>query len=306
MSGHKSASTGAGALARPLPALDDPEGVRVPEGLPPVVDAHVHVFPDRLMEAVRGWFDVHGWPVRYRMTSPELIRFLLDRGVSHLVLLHYAHRPGMARDLNRYVADLTRGDPRLTGLATVFPGEPGAREVLDEALCLGLRGVKLHTHVQGTPADGPGVLEVAAFCQERGVPLVAHLGREPRSPAYRTDPHETCSAERTEALLRTFPDLRLLVPHLGADEFEAYARLSERYDSLWLDTTMMLAGYFPGLDPPPLTRLRADRVLYGTDFCHLPYAWDRELRALKGMELAPELLERILDRNARELFGIAG
>ena len=35
-----------GALARPLSGLDDEEGERAPQGLPPVVDAHVHVYPD--------------------------------------------------------------------------------------------------------------------------------------------------------------------------------------------------------------------------------------------------------------------
>ncbi|RMG93087.1 MAG: amidohydrolase, partial [Candidatus Dadabacteria bacterium] len=50
---------------------------------------------------------------------------------------------------------------------------------------------------------------------------------------------------------------------------------------------------------------RADRILFGTDFPNLPYAWDRELRRIRALGLAPEPLERILHRNAREVFGIA-
>lgn len=293
-----------GALARRLPALDDPEGNRVPEGLPPVVDAHVHVFPDPLMAAVRRWFDDHGWPVRYRYTSEELIEHLLSRGIAHLILLHYAHRPGMAGELNRYVAELCRRDPRLTGLATVFPGEPDAVGVLEDALALGLRGVKLHAHVQCFEVDGPGVREICEFCSRHRIPLVAHFGREPKSPAYRCDPHRLCSADRVQGLLADYPNLKLCVPHLGADEFEAYARLQEDHPNLWLDTTMMLSGYFPGLLPPPLSRFRADRVMYGTDFCNLPYAWDRELVALAGDEQLLDRRERILSGNAVEFFDL--
>ncbi len=296
---------GIGALARPLPALTDPEGDRVPTGLPRVIDAHVHVFPDALHDAVRRWFDAHGWPTRYRLTSPEIVAFLLDRGVDHLVLLHYAHKPGLARGLNRYVADLVRGNPRLTGLATVFPGEEGAPAILAEAFDLGLAGVKLHQHVQCFDPGGEALREVCQACQDRGVPLVAHLGREPRSPAYRCDPHRLCSAEKTEALLRDFPGLKLCVPHLGADEFEAHARLQERFDHLWLDTTMVLSGYLPGIVPPPLTRFRLDRVLYGSDFCNLPYAWDRELVALAGLGLPPADLARVAAQNAEALYGLA-
>jgi len=294
----------AGALAKPLGPLDDTEGDRIPPGLPPVVDSHVHVFPEPLMGAVRSWFHEHGWPVRYPLTSKELIEYLLSRGVAHLVLLHYAHRPGMARDLNRYVADLCRGDPRLTGLATVFPGEDGTEDILDEAVELGLKGVKLHTHVQCFDVGGPEARRVCRWCADRGLPLVAHFGREPKSPAYRCDPHRLCSAARVEALLQGFPELRLCVPHLGADEFEAYRELIEQYENLWLDTTMVLAGYLPGLEPPPLNEFRADRVMYGTDFCNLPFAWDRELRVLAGSGLEQEHLGAILWRNAAEFFSI--
>lgn len=293
-----------GALAAPLPPLDDPEGDRLPPGLPPVVDAHVHVFPDPLMAAVRRWFDAHGWPARYRLTSPELVAFLLERGVERLVLLHYAHRAGMARELNRYVADLCANDPRLAGLATVFPGEPGAEGILEEAFGAGLAGVKLHQHVQCFDPDGAALRRVCEVCQAAGVPLVAHLGREPKSPAYRCDPHADCSAEKTGRLLHDFPGLRLCVPHLGADEFEAYADLCRRHENLWLDTTMMLSGYLPGLRPPPLANFPEDRILYGSDFCNLPYAWDRELQRVQELGLPETRLERLLGRNAVEFFGL--
>ncbi len=293
-----------GALAVPLPCLDDPEGSKVPDGLPPVIDGHVHVFPDRLMAAVRNWFDQHGWPVRYRLGSEALIAFLLQRGIEHLVLLHYAHRPGISRELNRYVAGLCRENPRVTGLATVFPGEPGAADILAEGFALGLAGVKLHQHVQCFETDTPAVREICQVCADAGKPLLAHFGREPRSPSYRCDPHKLCSADHVERLLADFPTLRLCVPHLGADEFAAYRRLCGKFDNLWLDTTMMLADYFPGIHSPPLTEFPEDRLIYGTDFCNLPYAWDRELCRIRDMGLSDARMEKLLAGNARRFFDI--
>ncbi|MHB8894923.1 MAG: amidohydrolase family protein [Candidatus Geothermincolia bacterium] len=293
-------------MATRLPGLDDPEGDRVPDLLPPVVDAHVHVFPDSLMKAVRRWFDEHGYPVRYRLTSPELIAFLLERGVENLVLLTYAHKPGIAGGLNRYVAGLCAAEKRAVGLGTVFPGEPGVRELLREAASLGLRGIKVHQHVQCFDPAAAEIRAVCAACSDLGLPLVAHLGREPRSPAYRCDPHILCGAEKTRRLLEDFPGLTLVVPHLGSDEYEAYARLMDRHDNLWLDTTMMLGGFFPVIEPPPLTRYRADRILYGSDFCNLPHAWDRELKRIAAMDLDAGRLELLLTSNARRLFGIRG
>jgi uncharacterized protein len=298
------AGSSPGFLAEPLPASDEAEGERLDPGLPPVVDAHVHLFPDRMFEAIWGWFDKFGWPIRYRLPAPAVIRFLLDRGVSHVVALTYAHKPGIARELNAFMASLCQSEPRLTALATVFPGEPGAREILEQAFGSGLSGVKLHCHVQCVPPDAPELEEIYQSLSDHRLPLVIHAGREPKSPGYRCDPHALCSADRTEAVLRAYPDLRVCVPHLGSDEYDAYARLLERHENLWLDTTMAVAGYFPGPVPWRLVEMRPERVLYGTDFPNVPFAWDREIRRIARHGLAEEILAGVLGGNARDFFGI--
>jgi uncharacterized protein len=294
----------AGFLGRPLPAVDDEEGARVPDSLPPVVDAHVHLFPDRMFDAIWSWFEQHGWPVRYRLFAPDVIQFLLSRGVEQIVALHYAHKPGIARAMNDFMAELCAAEPRVIGMATVFPGEPGARAIVEAAFARGLRGVKLHCHVQCFSPDAVELEEIYRALCDHDLPLVIHAGREPKSPGYRCDPHLLCSANRTDAVLRAYPRLRVCVPHLGADEFEAYAGLLERHENLWLDTTMALAGYFPTPDPWYLLESRSDRILYGTDFPQLPFAWDRELRRIAARGLPERALARILGENARALYGI--
>ena len=303
MSGRKRPRSGrsdSGMLKKPLPAIEDPEGDRVPAFLPPVVDAHVHLFPDNLFAAIWHWFDDFGWPIRYKMTSPEAIRFLLSRGIERIVGLHYAHKPGIAHKLNSYMAKLCRTNSRLTGLATVMPGEENAGGILEEAFRMGLAGVKLHAHVQCIDVNSPAMHEVYQSCTEFNKPLLIHAGREPSSPGYRCDPHLLCSAEKLERVIKAYPDLRICVPHLGADEFESYQQMLEQHDNLWLDTTMTLARYLPMDFFPDLTELRADRIIFGTDFPNLPYAWDREIRALIAQNLPDAVLERILGKNAME------
>jgi hypothetical protein len=82
-------NTARGYLDVPLPGLDDPEGMRIPEGFEKVIDTHVHLFPDKLFSAVREWFNEFGWPVRYRQSSEDLLTFLFDRGVDHIVALQF-------------------------------------------------------------------------------------------------------------------------------------------------------------------------------------------------------------------------
>lgn len=291
-------------LSPALPAVNDPEGDGLPAGLPPVIDAHIHLFPDELFSAVRKWFDTYGWPIRYRIGSDAILTFLFERGISRIVGLQYAHKPGIARQLNLYMAGLCSRYPRLTGMATVFPGEPDAENILKEAFGLGLKGVKLHAHVQCFDMLGPAMGSVYRVCGEYGLPLVIHAGREPKSTAYACDPYQICRAGFVRQVLETYPDLRICVPHLGADEFDAYASMLEEFDNLWLDTTMMLADYLPCDPVPPLSRFRPDRIFFGTDFPNLPYAWDREIKRLSEMSLPRPFLSMLLNENARNFFKI--
>jgi predicted TIM-barrel fold metal-dependent hydrolase len=287
-----------------MPALNDAEGTRLPQTLPQVIDGHVHLFPPPLFRALWRWFDTHGWPIRYKLDSPAILDFLFDRGVEHVIALHYAHRPGIARGLNAYVARLAQQESRLTGLATVLPGEPDAPSILEEAFSQGLHGVKLHCHVQAFAIDSPELIELFEICVRWQRPMVIHAGREPRSPAYPVDTHSICHVDRVAAVLQAWPQLKLCVPHLGADEFDGYLRLLERHDNLWLDTTMMVADYFPGAQPSRFIQARPDRVLYGTDFPNLPYAWDREVSRLARLDISEQDLAQVLSLTARALFDL--
>lgn len=291
----------------PLPGLDDPEGPRVPGSLPQIVDAHVHLFPDGFFRAIWKWLDRFAWPVRYKLTTPQTIDFLISRGVRNVVGLHYAHRPGVARHLNAYMAETCAKHPEVIGTATVFPGEQDAGEILKEGLQLGLKGVKLHAHVQYFHMDSPSMHEIYEICATSGKLLVMHVGREPRNPefSYTIDPYVTCRADKLERVLKGYPTLKVCVPHFGADEYDEYRRMMEQYDNLWLDLSVVMADYVPDNHSLPLREMRADRILYGTDFPNIPYAWDRELRKLCDLGLPDESMKRILGRNAMELYGIA-
>jgi hypothetical protein len=118
-------------LQRHLPTLDDIEGTMIPAGFPKVIDTHVHVFPDGRFKAVRRWFDQNAWHIRYQLPTSGVFDFLLSHGVDHIIALQYAQAPGIAGDLYGYMAEKCRPYPgRVTGMATVFPGEENARTIL--------------------------------------------------------------------------------------------------------------------------------------------------------------------------------
>ncbi|QTA77904.1 Metal-dependent hydrolase, amidohydrolase-related [Desulfonema limicola] len=288
-----------------LPAINDIEGDRVPKSFPFIIDAHVHIFPDGIFKSVWKWFDKYGYPIRYKFNALDLLNFLLLHGISHIIALQYAHKPGISNGLNQFMAEVcSRFPQKVTGMATVFPGEKGAGDILKNAFDMGLKGVKLHAHVQCFDMNSRDMNPIYELCSYENMPIVMHAGREPSSPAYLCNPYSLCSAEKLEQVIKSYPDLKICVPHLGVNEYLEYKQLIEKYDNLWLDTAMVMTDYFPGNKPFPLNEMRADRIMYGSDFPNIPFAWDRELKQIEKLEIPNNILNLVLGKNACEFFSI--
>lgn len=271
-----------------------------------VIDAHVHLFPDRLIAAIRAWFDTHAWDIRYRQGVDETVAALLAGGVDKMVALPYAHKAGMARALNDFTREVAARHPSVIPCCTVFPGEEGDEEILDEALGRdGFHGVKIHSHVMKVAPDDPRLDAVWRASARYRKPVVIHCGVEPSlDGAYGVDTRTVSGAARISRALDRHPDAVAIVPHLGADEYEAFEALLSRHANLHLDTTMAIAGYFAKGPDLELLRRHPARILYGTDFPNLPYEWNREWQVIRALRLDPPDEAAILGGNAARLFGV--
>lgn len=284
--------------------LADPPERDLVAAPPGVVDAHVHIFPARLGEAVRRWFDEHAWDIRYRFGPEQVDQYLVERGVERYLALHYAHKPGIAAGLNDFLLEFAAAHPRCVPSATVFPGEPDARAILRRALAGGARAVKIHAHVQCVAPDDARLDDVYAQAIEHDALLVFHCGDQPDSDAYKCDVKQLCTVAALERALVRFPGLKIVVPHLGSGQLDEYEALLDRHAGLHLDTAMMLARYFADERGFALVRRHPDRVLLGTDFPNIPYCWDRDVRGVLELGLDADARRAVLGGNARRLLGL--
>jgi hypothetical protein len=110
-------------------------------------------------------------------------------------------------------------------------------------------------------------------------------------------------------LLERHPRLRLVIAHLGMPEYPEFLDLAERYEQVHLDTTMFATDFTEALMPfdrallPRLAALR-DKVLLGSDFPSIPYAYAHQLTALHRLELGEEWLRAVLWHNGARVFGL--
>ena len=272
-----------------------------------VIDAHVHVFPDKIFKAIRDWFDVYGWPVKYRMNADELVEHLFNLGVKGQVLLTYAHKPGIADGLNEFIAGVVKSHPGTVGFAAVHPGDPDSRAILSRAFGeLGLVGCKMHVHVLGIPMDDPMFRPIYETCLDHGAWINVHAGTQPAlTSGYGMDVTKISGVERVKKVLARYPDLKLIVPHLGMDQTEDFISLLDVYPNLHLDTTMVLSRFFDVRIDEPLIADYSERIMYGSDFPNIPYDVTREVASILEMRFGEAAMENILSGTARRLFGFS-
>jgi uncharacterized protein len=232
-----------------------------------------------------------------------VVETLKKGGVEKMVGLPYAHVPNMAHALNDFMAELAaRHRETVIPFGTVFPGEDGAEKEIDRALVdLGFAGLKIHCHVQDLSPDDERMLPIFERIARHDKVLLIHCGRAPNLHGYKSDSHDHCSVERFHRAMRRTPEAKVIVPHLGYDEDAAYLDLMEELPNLYVDTAMMVGGYFG--NTPDFARMskKSDRVLYGSDFPNLPYEWTSELDTIE-QRFDPKIREQILYENAAKLL----
>lgn len=293
----------------PVPTTD----AEVPEfwralGLPGLIDVHTHFMPPNVLEKVWAYFDAAGplvgreWPIAYRMDEAERLRALRGLGVRSFTSMVYPHKPGMAEWLNAWAADFARRTPDCLRTATFFP-EPRAGAYVGAEIAAGARVFKAHFQVGAYDPRDPLLDPVWGQLADAGVPVVVHAGSSPVPGAY------TGPAIFADVLAR-HPRLRPVIAHMGAAEYAEFLQLAERHEGVLLDTTMaftdFLAGAGAAFPPALLPRVSAlrDRVLFGSDFPNVPYAYAHQLEVLVRLGLGDDWLRAVCHDNAAELFGL--
>jgi predicted TIM-barrel fold metal-dependent hydrolase len=277
-------------------------------GLPGLFDVHTHFLPPRVMAKVREQFDTAGpligrpWPLHYRGDDDDLVETLRGFGVRRFSALSYAHRPGMAEFLNDWAFAFAHHTPGCLRSATFYP-EPGAADYTTARLAAGAEIFKVHVQVGGFDVRDPLLADVWGVLEDAGTPVVIHAGSGPVGTAY-TGPGPVAD------LLARHPRLALVIAHLGAPEYAEFVALAEAYERVCLDTTMVFTDFFDDLGaafPPGLVpRLRdlQSRVLLGSDFPNIPYAYESQLSGLTRLELGDDWLRAVCWENGKRIFGV--
>lgn len=276
-------------------------------GLPGLADIHVHFLPPRMLRRVWEHLEDAGqpadarWPVIYKWSDAERIQHLATLGVRMFTALAYAHRPGIAADLNAWTLDFATRHAGCVPSATFFP-EPDVLRYTRLAIDAGARVFKVHLEVGGYDPNHPRLDPVWGLLAEAGLPIVVHPG-----PSTVNAPHS--GPGPISAVLRRHPRLAVVIAHVGAPEYGDYLELATRYVRVAVDTAMAFTRFFEQRAPFPrvyLSQLRelglAGKVLLGSDFPNLPHPYAEQLTALAALDLGDDWLRAVCWENTTALL----
>jgi hypothetical protein len=276
-------------------------------GIPGIIDVHTHFMPEPVLVKVWKFFDEveartgHAWPITYRGDEEARLEQLRRFGVIAFTSMLYPHKPGMAAWLNGWSADFASRTPDCLPTATFF-AEESAGEDVRAALESGARVFKSHVQVGGYDPRDPLLDTVWGQLEEAGTPIVIHCGSGPDAGRF-TGP------EPIADVLRRFPQLQLVIAHMGAPEYSEFLDLAEEYDRVHLDTTMAFHDFMERLAPFPVPERQrlvdlGDRVLFGSDFPNIPYPYEEAVDAVVDLGLGDDWLRAVLHDNAARMFAL--
>ena len=262
-----------------------------------VVDAHVHIWPDRRFMPEHVWETFHWvWGRHFLRTRDEgMTAALLEQAwdpagqrviaeMDEVGLLASVAMPmdfGLAvgegalsiREKNQLLAELAgNSDGRIFTFCGVDPRRPEAADLIREAVVdWACRGVKLYPATSFLP-DDPVCRSTYEVAVELGVPVLFHTG----PVGYPLKSKYSRPAE-IDAVAADYPDLRIVLGHVSYGR----AWLEEALDMAALKPNLLLevsglAGY--ATDAATLRRLLrrmietvgADRILFGSDRVGFP------------------------------------
>lgn len=238
--------------------------------------------------------------------------------------------------LNDWQAELMVKYPgRFAGLGHINPlaGERALREIERATTILGLKGIGIPYFLAGdVQLDSPLLTEFYAELEAREIPLFIHpsiihsrysMAPEPLyHPTLVREYDVTTAVARLiyGGVLRAHPGLKVVVSHFGGLIMMAKERMvggfrrhgvEHDFDQDFSRLYFNMAGYEGNMSIVKfaLQKVSPDHLLFGTDF---PYNFQEGAQTIKqyiadlrGLDLEPEQVDRMLGGNAQALFKLS-
>jgi len=203
---------------------------------------------------------------RSTLADPEHHRAAIAASAERFVIIGIKWGRLGANVPNDFIAACVREySGRAVGLCCVDPNDPGAPAELERSITkLGLRGLKLSPVYQGFDPWSPEAWKLYEMCDGLGVPILFHQAGAFAAQAVL----EWGNPLLLDKVARTFPNLRMILAHLGQPWAEETIQMMRKHKQVYSD---LAARYYRRWQFYNALMLAIDygvtgQLLFGSDF----------------------------------------
>lgn len=264
------------------------------------IDAHIHILPDAVQEAnsdsqdVWTYADIH-----------EYLKIMAENNIEKAVVMPLNDPWLMSMEftvdaVHKNLCELKRQYP-VYAFADVDVRNSPQRTV--DAICRAiaddsLDGIKIHPNNSGMAIDDDYNRAIFSFAEKEKIPVAIH--------SYPNNAEDVCAAERIVRIAEKYPEMKLIVSHMGAFQWEHLLPLN-----CLVDMSAILPDYARAYGIAKTNEiLRAfgvERLLFATDYPdnrHLkPWEiYDSYYAILNQMDFTQQEAEQIAYQNVKRVF----
>lgn len=277
------------------------------------IDSHCHFFPPQIFKSIWKFFELpdkegnpQGWNINYKLPTDGLIDTLKSHRVKYFTTYNYAHKTGVAEYINEWTHELVSKTKQALPFGCVWPDDTNrveyVKKLFDEYKFL---GIKLQLLVQNFYPYDERMHEIYELIIDRGKWLNFHVGTAPYHNRY-------VGYKKFEKFMNKYPNINVIVAHLGTYESHKFFSLLDKFENLHLDTAMV---YLPmvfskiwkkKINLPSEEDLLSyeDRILYGSDFPNIPYDYACSIQGLLNLKLPKSFYDKVFFNNAKRIFKV--
>lgn len=254
-----------------------------------IIDAHIHLMDES------GYMD-------------KLLSAMDRSGIEKCCISGLGPLFGMA-DNRAVQREMRRHPDRVIGAWFVRPGVDGP-EMIDRAASEGFRMIKVT--LPRLPYDAPECDPLWERALAHGMPVLFHTGLVAPQAEGRGERISSWNMHpvRVEPVTREFPDLKVIVAHLGVNWNLDAAELIRMRPNAYADLTGEPDGWRVRVDRGGIERYlwwedAFDKIVFGTDvhWSKLDTILRQDLARLDRLGIGRETRERLFHRNISEMLG---
>lgn len=258
-----------------------------------IIDAHAHIFPDKIAEkaaaGISSFYD--GMKMEYDGKLSTLIREGKAAGVDKFIVQSVATVPEQVTSINNFISKSVSEHPdELIGFGALHPDFPDIEKETEHIISLGLRGIKLHSDFQQFNIDDERAFPIYEAAEGR-LPILFHIG---------DSRYDYSSPKRLLKVVKRFPKLVVIGAHFaGWSEWDEGAELFS-HSGIYTDCSSSLYAMSPEHAAKLIREIGVHHVMWGTDYPM--WSYKDELDRFAKIPLTDEERSLILSGNALRML----